>query len=220
MSNGSKWADITGPMPMPPKTTPAGMGVGGPRREGLVYERVYEWRSYPEEAPLITRKQDPDDPESPEVEEPVRWWTPRSIGFRAKILVNPLGGELRRAARAHIRFMTLAGPEDDHLKIIADRVAEWEYVIVEPDGTHRVVPPPSADLKDDKGEPIGWMQFWELPNDCLIWLKEEIENAHVPKPLTPAGKPAGTTESPAPAPEKSDPDPALRPSSSRRRARG
>jgi hypothetical protein len=127
------WGDLVAPLPVTPSTI-AALPSSGHRREGLVYERVYEWRSYPQDPPMQKRREDPNDPESPEIEEAARWWTPRSIGFRAKILVNPLGGEVRRAVRAHIAWLTSTGDEADHLRVIADRVIAWDYVIVDEDG--------------------------------------------------------------------------------------
>lgn len=196
MSTG-KWADLVAPLPTP-KTTPL-HPVAGTRREGLVYERVYEWRSYPDEAPIITRREDPRDPESPETREPAAWWSPRSVGFRAKLLVNPLVGEVRRAIRAHIAVLTMTGDESDHFKALADRVIAWDYVQIDAEGNRVPVPTPAEG---------GWEQFYELPNDCLIWLVEELENAHLPKATTTRPtKPVGPTDSPTPSETDPEPEP-------------
>jgi hypothetical protein len=192
------WSDLTGPMP----STTALRAVSGGKRDGLVYERVYEWREYPADAPMVQYREVANDPESAIVEEPARWWTARSVGFRAKLLVNPLGGEVRRTLKAHLAALTGSGDETDHLKALADRVIAWDYVIIGEDGQRADVAPPAEDKEH------GWQQFYELPNDVLIWLKDEIESAHLPKaPTSRSSKPAGTTDSPTPT--ESDPEPEL-----------
>jgi hypothetical protein len=197
------WDDLTGPL----TTTTTLRPISGGKREGLVYARVYEWRSYPDEAPMVQYREVANDPESEIVEEPARWWTPRSIGFRAKILVNPLGGEVRRALKAHLNTLTGNGDETDHLKALADRVIAWDYVIVNDAGERDEVAPPASDPEQ------GWQQFYELPNDVLIWLKDEIESAHLPKAPTRPNK-RGITDTPLEAPVAASPVPERHPASS------
>jgi hypothetical protein len=198
MSAGRNWAEVVAPIPIPQASA---AGRGERRGEGLVYRREYEWRAYPDEAPPQEYRDDPSDPESPVLERPAPWWTPRSIGFRARILVNPLGGEVRHEMQTFLASLNGAGTEQDYLAAIADRVVAWEYVIVEEDGARTEVPPPAEG---------GWERFLDLPNDALIWLKEEIRAAHLPKATTRAGKPAGARASASPTP--TDPDAAPPPS--------
>ena len=192
------WADAIGPV-----TTGAAVTrlVTNGRREGLVYERVYEWRAYPSEAPMEKYRDDPNDPEEPVKERPARWWTERSIGFRAQILVNPLGGEVRQEVQRWIAYLSMSGSEDDHLKAIADRVIAWDYVMVDEHGERYPVPAPADDAE------AGWQRFYDLPNDVLIWLKQEIHEAHLPKAVTTSTKRAGPTASTTPTTSDPDPEP-------------
>jgi hypothetical protein len=108
---------------------------------------------------------------------------------------------VRRALKAHLAAITGTGDEVDHLKALADRVIAWDYVIINEAGEREEVPPPASDPEN------GWQQFYELPNDVLVWLKDEIESAHLPKALTSrSSKPAGTTDSPTPAEIELDPE--------------
>lgn len=187
----SKWADLTGPVPSSHAVI-RGLPQTNTRSDGLAYQRVYEWRSYPAEAPIVQYREDASDPESPIVEEPARWWQARSVGFRAKLLVNPLGGELRRQVRAHIAYLRGESGEDDYLKSLADRVVAWDYAIVDDAGERHPVAPP-CDGED------GWERFYDLPFDVMNWLTDEIENAHLPKKATTrSSKNAGASGSPIP----------------------
>lgn len=180
------WSSVVAPMP----TTPAATRPAESRTQGLVYQRVYEFRAYPDEPPM-QKYRDSDDPEDEEKERPALWWTPRSVGFRAKILVNPLGGEVRYETQAYIAYLR-GGSEEDHLKAIADRVVAWEYILIDDEGNRHEVPPPASDPEN------GWQRFLDLPNDVLIWLKDEVRTAHFPKLATRSGKPSsnprGTSE--------------------------
>lgn len=201
---GQNWKDLIGPQPTPI----AVLNPSGPGRPagagGLAYQRMFEWVSYPEEPPTEQYREDRDDPESPLLERTVPWWTPRSIGFRAKVLVNPLGGEVRVATNKWITYLQTFEGEEEFFQAVADRVVAWDYVIVDAEGSKRPVEPPATG---------GWERFYDLPNDVLIWLGQEIRSAHLPKATTPGGKPAGRPASPPDrTPREQNPlDPALDP---------
>lgn len=196
MSNWSALLEQT-PKPGAPVSLVGPVSQNG--HGGLIYQRIYEWISYPESAPMQEYRDDPNDSEEPIKERPAPWWTPRSVGFRAKILVNPLGGEVRIASRTWAAYVTGTGDEQTHLTSIADRVIAWEYVIVDEDGSRRQVEPPAVG---------GWERFYDLPSDVLIWLRDEVLSAHLPKAPAPgpkSGNPVGSGDEPIPT--TSDPEP-------------
>lgn len=169
-------------------------GTVGPVAGGLVYQRMYEWISYPIEAPAQKYRDDPGDIEEAIKERPATWWSPRSIGFRAKILVNPLGGELRIRERKLASWLSGITDEKDYLEVIADSVIAWDYVIIDGDGTRVEVEAPAVG---------GWERFLDLPSEAYTWLTMEIRTAHLPKAPTsgtPLSKSAGTLESENPMP--------------------
>ncbi len=203
---GKPWGDLIAPIP----THSSVATLNGAR--GLVYQRSYEWRAYPEEAPIVQYREDPSDPESAIVDEPARWWSPRSVGFRAKLLVNPTGGECRVELQKYVgsNFPGKDGQftvtDQEYLEGIADRVVAWEFTVIDDDGTQHDIPAPGA-------PDGGWERFYDLPNDCLVWLREEIRGAHLPKAKTRNSKRAGPTDSAAPKKPTAetattDPDPA------------
>lgn len=195
MSAGRNWGELIAPQPLPMVASAA--RTVGPKREGLAYQRLYEWRDYPTEPPKQQYRDDPTDIESPLLERDAPWWTPRCIGFAARILVNPLGGEVRYETQAYIAYLQGRSTEEEHLKAIADRVVEWEYVQIDDDGARVPIEPPAVG---------GWERFLDLPNDALIWLKEEVRTAHLPKATTTRStKPAGSTGEVDPM--MSDPEP-------------
>lgn len=204
------WAEILDQTPRGAPVSLVAPHPEGTRQNGhggLIYQRIYEWVEYPSAAPMEAYKDDPNDPEEPEKERPARWWTPRSVGFRAKVLVNPLGGEVRIAGRLLAAWLTGAAEESAYLAALADRVVAWEYVIVREDGTRDAVEPPATG---------GWERFYDLPNDALIWLTREIRDAHLPKATTSGGRsrgPTGTT-TPTPTSPEADPDGSGTPSDS------
>ena len=179
-------------------TTPVRLESVKPASPGLVYQRVYEWVEYPREAPPEKYRDDPGNPEEQIKERPASWWTPRSIGFRAKILVNPLGGELRIQDRKFAAWLTRQGEEKDFLEAIADRVIAWDYVIIDEHGERHEIEPPSVG---------GWERFLDLPSEVYTWLTMEIRDAHRPKATIRAGSNAGSRDTANPAPL----DPALDP---------
>jgi hypothetical protein len=195
---GRNWGEVIAPQVIP--SLAGVVGPGQQRSQGLVYQRAYEWREYPETAPKQQYREDPKDPESELLERDAPWWTPLAIGFRARILVNPLGGEVRHEAQAFIGALTKTGSEADHLKTIADRVVAWDYVQISETGERIPIPPP--------GDPEhgGWERFLDMPNDAMVWLVEEIRSAHLPKAPT-TSKPAGSTESTTPTTIDPEPEP-------------
>lgn len=172
-----------------------------PTVSGLVYCRMYEWISYPSEAPVQKYRDDPNDPEEEVKERPATWWSPRSIGFRARILVNPLGGELRIRERKLAAWLAGSSDEKDYLETIKDAVIAWDYVIVDQDGNRTEIDPPSVG---------GWDRFLDLPSEAFTWLTSEIRTAHLPKAPkspTPSLPPVGITD--LTSPTQTDPETAL-----------
>lgn len=215
--SGKAWGDLVAPLP---STAPTALAARNGAHGGFVYQRAYEWRAYPETAPLVSYKADQADPDSEIVEEPARWWTARSIGFRAKVLVNPLGGEVRLEMQRYVgaHYLNAQGQfsvtDAEYLETIADRVAAWEFAVIDDDGTRREIPAPGVPV----GDGGGWERFYDLPNDCLVWLREEIRGAHLPKaPTRTPSRRAGPTASAEPkkepdAADTTDPDPGPPPS--------
>ena len=166
-------------------------GTVGPASKpaGLAYQRIFEWVSYPSEAPMQTYRDDPNDTEETPKERPAPWWSPRSIGFRAKILVNPLGGELRVRDRKFAYWLRGEGTEKDYLEALASAVVEWDYVIVDEQGERTAIDAPAVG---------GWERFLDLPPEAHTWLVNELQSAHLPKaPKSPKPilKPVTTTDS-------------------------
>lgn len=177
-------------------------GTVGPAKQpaGLAYQRLFEWVSYPAEAPLQTYRDDPNDPEEKPKERPATWWSPRSIGFRAKILVNPLGGELRIRDRKFAYWLTGEGSEKDYLEALAGAVVEWDYVIVDETGERVAIDPPAVG---------GWERFLDLPPEAHTWLINELQSAHLPKAPkspTPNLKRVGNTDEPTQTPPIQEPE--------------
>ena len=145
---------------------------------GFTYQRRYQWIDYPAEAPTEQYREDPSNPDSPMIEGPARWWSPRCVGFRAKILVNPRAGEARRSSHKWRSVITGEAEEQVLLEEIADRVLEWDYFVIEEDKSRRRVVSPAAG---------GWEQFYELPSEVFLWLRDEIIIAHHSRKLTTTG---------------------------------
>lgn len=195
------WADELDRTPLAPVALvkPGTVGPAKPAA-GLVYQRMYEWVSYPTEAPMQKYRDDPNDPEEHIKERPAPWWSPRSIGFRAKILVNPLGGELRVRDRKFAYWLRGEGTEKDYLEAIAEAVVEWDYVIVDENGERTPIAAPAVG---------GWERFLDLPPEAHTWLTNEIQSAHlpkVPKSPTPTMKPVTNTDEPTPTPDTPEPE--------------
>lgn len=188
------WADELDKTPAVAPVALVKPGTVGPVAGGLVYQRMYEWISYPSEAPMQKYRDDPNDPEEEVKERPATWWSPRSIGFRARILVNPLGGELRVRDRKFAYWLRGDGKEQDYLEAIAGAVSEWEYVVIEPDGTRTAIETPAVG---------GWERFLDLPPEVYTWLTTELQTAHLPKAPTsptPSTRHVGNTDAPTPTP--------------------
>jgi hypothetical protein len=207
MTIGRSWGAELDTVPTPAIPPRANGAVTKLRRdEGLVYQRMYEWISYPDEAPLEDYRDDPNNTEEPIKQRPAAWWSPRSIGFRARILVNPLGGEVRIVDRKFIRWLIPSSIEErgsleeEYLTALAPRVIAWEYVIVDEDGARNEIEPPAVG---------GWERFLDLPTEAYAWLTNEIREAHRPKVTTPVGKPATTPDLPTEPSIQMQRDPAL-----------
>lgn len=155
------------------------------RGEGLTYQRIWSWIAYPDVQPDVTIKSEEGETRT----EPAVWWSPSFRGFRALILSNPTGGQVRRESETFRAYSRGQLTEPEYLETIAERVKAWEYRIIEDDGTKVDVPAPGAD---------SWERFYDLPAGLLSWLVGEIRTVHFPKATTRAGGHAGTTDSTPP----------------------
>jgi len=172
---------------------------------GYAYFKRYEWIAYPSDQPDMLIP----DPESEDGKGtkliPAPWWRAEFVGFRARILVNPNGAQLRYEQEMYKQHARHTIKESEYLAAVADRVAEWDIVLVDEAGERA----PLASPKE-----MGWEAFLELPPLLLTWLMIEVRTAHLPKAMMSGGSSAGP---PASATDRTPdhPDPALPTSSSK-----
>ena len=114
-------------------------------------------------------------------------------GFRAKVLRNPVGRDVRSELTARLEL--LKSPpgitQEEYFEVIADRVPEWEYELPNSEGDWVAVPAPGE-------QPGNESAFGLLPIDLRNWLIRRIRTAHVPKATTQPSNSAGSTEPTSP----------------------
>lgn len=140
----------------------------------MIYRRRFEWIEYPDADP----GNDLYD------------WNPDHAGFRARVLVNPNGAELREETKLFIASNSAVAEEQDlYWQGVAYRIPEWNLAIERDDGEIADVPPPADD----------WQSFLLIELDLAIWLRTAMHWAHRKKVLTALQKPispddAGTSD--------------------------
>lgn len=169
----------------------AGVAVAANGHPGFVFRKIWEWTSYPDEQPILSIKRtDPETDEELTEDIPAPWWREEYVGFRARLMVNPSGAELRHEQALHTQLTRLLLEEADYLESIAYRVIEWDVVVVDQDENRHPIPSPGED---------GWERFLDLPPLLMSWLCMEIRHAHLPKARRPLASRAGPTDSTIPS---------------------
>lgn len=140
----------------------------------MIYRRRYEWIEYPAEDPGNNLYE----------------WNGEHTGFRARVLVNPNGAELREETKLFaLSNNSDLVAQDAYWQAVAYRVPEWNIAVEDEDGTVQDIPAPGAD----------WQSFLAIELDLAIWIRIAIHWAHRGKVLEALQRPilpddAGTTD--------------------------
>lgn len=137
----------------------------------MIFEKRHEWVEYP--------TSDPGDifPD----------WVPENAGFKARILANPSGSEVRNETQHYAASNgTDLDAQDAYWQHIAPRIVEWN--LQTPDG--KDIPPPAED----------WQILLDLPFDVQMWLRLTVHWTHRKKVLTSLQGRATTTDTTPPTP--------------------
>ena len=136
----------------------------------MIYERRFAWVEYPA-----------TDPGSIVAE-----WSDQHVGFRARVLVNPSGAEVRHETSLYAASNgTDLDAQDAYWQGVAWRVPDWNLAVRQDDGSILDVPAPAA----------RWESFLDLDFGLAMWLRDCIHWAHRGKALTALQGNAGTTDS-------------------------
>jgi hypothetical protein len=144
----------------------------------MLYEPFYDWIEYPTTETGLSE------------------WNPAHVGFRARILVNPSGSQVRAETQRYIASNGIdLQAQEEYLKYIAPRIVEWNLQVRDEAGTPVDIPPPVDN----------WEMLGELPFDLQMWLRSTVHWAHQKKVLmaltgTLSPEPVTTTDSTQPIP--------------------
>lgn len=173
------------------------------------YRRRYEWmtRTLPAQ---IDEAGSPDQAD-PEAQKNFLSRLPPIAGeeaepFRAKILVNPTGADIRAEQEAWNALKENRITEDDYLEVIAERVREWNFEVEDRAGNIVPIAAPGSPEAIDNPERIN--AFLELEPEDLGWLLIMVRYAHLPKAITRRPEQRSTTDSSTPPENQTEASPA------------
>lgn len=119
----------------------------------MIYRRRFEWIEYPAEDPGNL----------------LYVWNAEHAGFRARVLVNPTGAELREETKLFVDSNNSdIDAHDAYWQAVAYRVSEWNLAFEDQDGAVTDVPAPAQ----------RWESFLDIEIDLAMWLRTAIHWAH------------------------------------------